>query len=70
MEDLFALALLLYFVPVFVAVKRGHPQTMPIVLLTLFLGWTVLGWLAALIWSTTAITPPPAADPRAPGARS
>lgn len=42
-----------YFFPTLVAYLRKHPQTLAIGLLNLFLGWTFLGWVAALIWSVT-----------------
>lgn len=45
----------IYFLPTFVAAKRGHPNGTSIFLLDLFLGWTFIGWLAALIWSASAI---------------
>jgi hypothetical protein len=48
----FAIFLLLgYFVPTILAFRRRHPQIMAIVALNLFLGWTFLGWLGALIWA-------------------
>lgn len=53
---LLALVVVVYFIPTIVAGKRGHPNGTPIFLLNLFLGWTALGWLAALIWSASAIT--------------
>jgi hypothetical protein len=43
-----------YFAPSIVAARRGHRNKTPIFLLNLFLGWTLIGWVAALIWSTTA----------------
>ena len=48
-------ALLLYVLPAFVAGFRRHPNTAAITLLTLFLGWTFIGWAIALIWSVSAI---------------
>ncbi|NQD74117.1 superinfection immunity protein [Pseudomonas sp. CM27] len=48
-------AFILYFAPTFVAAKRKHPNGTPIALLNIFLGWTFIGWLAALIWSASAI---------------
>lgn len=45
----------LYFLPVIIAWSRGHHNKAPIFLLNLFLGWTGLGWLAALIWSVSSI---------------
>ncbi len=53
---LLALAVLVYFIPTIVAGKRGHPNGTSIFLLNLFLGWTAIGWLAALIWSASAIS--------------
>ncbi|MEW5666182.1 superinfection immunity protein [Pseudomonas putida] len=48
-------AFVIYFLPTFVAAKRAHPNGTSIFLLDLFLGWTFIGWLAALIWSASAI---------------
>jgi len=58
---------LLYFVPVFVAHHRQHHQRLAISVLTLFAGWTALGWLIALVWACTAVRPglPPVAKPTA-----
>ncbi len=54
-SGLIMLTLLLaaYFVPSIVAVVRKHNNTLPIVLVNLLLGWMLIGWLVALIWSTT-----------------
>ena len=59
MEVLSALIVLLlfvaaYFLPTVVAGVRGHKNTLAIFLLNLFLGWTLFGWLGALIWSVLA----------------
>ena len=40
-----------YFVPVFVAKQRDTENLEAIFLVDLVLGWTVLGWIAALIWA-------------------
>jgi len=48
---LFLLAL--YFIPAVVAVKRNHKNAKAIIALDLLLGWTALGWIAALVWSLT-----------------
>jgi hypothetical protein len=45
------LALLVYFMPTFIAHRRAHPRKIPILLVNLFLGWTGIGWIAALIWA-------------------
>lgn len=43
-----------YFLPWFIALNRGHNNTVAIFVLTLFLGWTFLGWVIALVWCFTA----------------
>jgi hypothetical protein len=48
-------ALALYFLPAITAQMRGHHNTGAIFLTNLLLGWTALGWIAALIWSATAV---------------
>lgn len=52
--------LLLYFVPCWVAITRRHRSQLAIGILTLFLGWTILGWIAALVWSCTSNIEPDA----------
>jgi hypothetical protein len=47
---------LLYFLPTIIALSRGHLSALAIFLLNLFLGWTVIGWLIAFIWSCTGNT--------------
>jgi len=44
-----------YLIPSFIAYGREHHNKGAIILLNLFLGWTALGWFAALIWSVTAV---------------
>lgn len=44
----------LYFLPFALAKYRKHHQSDAILLVNLLLGWTVLGWIAALIWAATA----------------
>jgi hypothetical protein len=45
----------LYFLPWIVAYQRDHYQCNSIALLNLFLGWTFIGWVAALVWSVSAL---------------
>lgn len=40
-----------YMLPTFEAWLREHPNLTSIALLNIFLGWTLLGWVAALVWS-------------------
>lgn len=49
----------LYFLPALVAVIRNHSNLMAIAILNLFLGWTLIGWVGALVWSATAQPPRP-----------
>lgn len=48
---LFLLAALVYFIPSIVAKHRKARNCEGIFLLNLFLGWTLLGWVGALIWA-------------------
>ena len=41
----------LYFLPTIVAVARWHPNASAIFVLSLLLGWSGLGWVAALVWA-------------------
>ncbi|MBS0150259.1 MAG: superinfection immunity protein [Nitrospira sp.] len=44
-------ATLLYFLPTFLALARGHPNSFLLAIVNLSLGWTVIGWVGALFWS-------------------
>jgi len=46
-----AICLAIYFAPSLVAWRRHHLNANAIFLLNLFLGWTFLGWIAALVWA-------------------
>lgn len=50
------LLLVLYFLPTIVGKNKRNAG--PIFLLNLLGGWTVFGWLAALIWAASKDTPP------------
>ena len=41
----------IYFTPTIIAYSRGHRNALAIFLLDLFLGYTFIGWVGALIWS-------------------
>lgn len=58
---LLAFAALIYFLPAIIAANREHHQTGPIVILNLFLGWTLLGWVVALAWSVSSVAKPASA---------
>jgi len=40
-----------YFIPVFAAWHRGHRDLLAISALNTLLGWTILGWVVALVWA-------------------
>ena len=52
------LLLIVYLLPTAIASGRSHPNSVSIFLLNLFLGWTLLGWIAALVWAATSFPPP------------
>ena len=54
------LAVLLYFVPWLVAATKKKKNSWAIGALNLFLGWTLIGWLVALVWALTVDPPSPA----------
>ena len=49
---LVVMAFFLYFLPYFVAKKTKKQNAEAIGILNLLLGWTVVGWVAALVWAT------------------
>lgn len=45
------IALAVYFLPTILAFARRCVSALPILLLNLLLGWTVIGWICALAWA-------------------
>ena len=43
--------LFVYFIPTIVAYSRNHRNALAIFILNLFLGYTLVGWVVALIWA-------------------
>jgi hypothetical protein len=43
----------LFFMPTIIAIARGA-QPLGVFLVNFFLGWTIIGWWVALIWSLAA----------------
>ena len=41
----------LYFLPSIITINRDHRHWLAIQILNLLLGWTVVGWVIALVWS-------------------
>lgn len=62
---LLLLLLAIYFVPTLIATKRKHHNKAAISVLNALLGWTALGWIAALVWSLTTSQPQAAPLPAA-----
>jgi uncharacterized protein len=52
---LLLLGIAAYLLPLSIAASRSHPNTIAIAALNILLGWTMLGWIAALVWALTAI---------------
>mgnify|MGYP006451206805 CR=1 FL=1 len=47
--------LFIYMLPAFIAYQRSHYQTAAIAILNFLLGWTLLGWVIALVWASTQV---------------
>ena len=47
----FGFGFLMYFLPSILAFARNKRDTTAIVLLNFFLGWTMIGWVVALVWA-------------------
>ncbi len=45
---------LMYWLPTIIGIVRKSPSVMGIAALNFFLGWTVIGWIMALVWSLAA----------------
>lgn len=46
-------AMVVYFLPIIVAFIRKNNNCLAIFILNLFLGWTFVGWVIALVWACT-----------------
>lgn len=51
MAMVLVLGLAVYLVPSIIAIKRKHPNKLAIVVTNVLFGWSVIGWILALIWS-------------------
>lgn len=49
--------LVMYFLPTIIALLRSKRDTLAIFLLNFFLGWSVIGWIIALIWAAKSDVP-------------
>jgi len=69
--------ILIYFLPWVVSLLNNHPAKVGIFVLNLFLGWTLVFWVIALVWAFTKSQPPqqvvvyqntpPCSNPAQPG---
>ena len=48
---IFGFGFVFYFLPSIIAVARSKRDTAAIFVLNLFLGWTAIGWVIALVWA-------------------
>ena len=47
--------LFFYFLPTMIALARRHQNGLAIFMLNLLLGWTMFGWIVALVWAFTVV---------------
>lgn len=47
----FGFGFFVYFLPSIIALARSKRDTLAIFLLNLFLGWSIIGWIVALVWA-------------------
>jgi hypothetical protein len=47
----FGFGFVMYFLPTVIALVRDKRDKLSIFLLNLFLGWSVIGWIASLVWA-------------------
>lgn len=48
---------LVYFVPTIVAARREHGDLWPILIINVLTGWTIIGWLTAMVWAMSPEMP-------------
>jgi hypothetical protein len=47
----FGFGFVMYFLPSIIALARDKRDKLSIFLLNFFLGWSVIGWVVALLWA-------------------
>jgi hypothetical protein len=62
------LAMALYFLPTLIGHEKDN--AVAIFVLNLLLGWTIIGWIVALVWALTVDTPQVTTTATAPAASS
>ena len=53
----FGFGFVMYFLPSIIALARSKKDTLAIFLLNFFLGWSVIGWVVALVWAAKTDVP-------------
>jgi hypothetical protein len=53
----FGFGVVMYFLPSIIALARSKRDLLSIFLLNLFLGWSIIGWVVALVWSVKGDSP-------------
>jgi len=54
---IFGVGFAMYFLPTIIAFARSKRDTTSILLLNFFLGWTMIGWVVALVWAVKTDVP-------------
>jgi hypothetical protein len=54
---IFGFGFVLYFLPAIIAFARSKRDAVSILVLNLFLGWTAIGWVVALVWALKMDSP-------------
>jgi hypothetical protein len=54
---IFGFGFVMYFLPSIIAIARSKRDITAIVLLNFFLGWTMIGWVVALVWAVKTDVP-------------
>ena len=54
---IFGIGFAMYFLPSIIAIARNKRDTTAILLLNIFLGWSVIGWIVALVWAVKTDVP-------------
>ncbi len=53
----FGFGFVMYFLPSILAFARNKRDATGILLLNFFLGWTMIGWVVALVWAVKTDVP-------------
>lgn len=51
LSPVFFLLMFLYALPTFIAWRRKHNSLGSVAIVNILTGWSLIGWVAALIWS-------------------